>query len=93
MKLLPKKIYKASNFTSGTPLPSLYLKGTANIYISFETLAPKSVDEMHDVTNEISEGNNLLQGQIRWIAVDYTDDGSNIVEEAGIVTSSVSRGL
>lgn len=93
MKLLPNTIYKAYNFTSGTPLPSLYVKGTAQIFVSFDTLQPKSIEEMHEVTSEVSEGTNLLQGQIRWIAVKYTDDGSAVVEEAGIVTSSVSRGL
>ena len=93
MKLESNKIYPTANFTNGTPVPSLFVKGTAQIYVAFDETKPTSVDKMHDVSAEVSEGNNLLQGQIRWIAAKYTDDGTNLVEEAGIVTSNAKRGF
>lgn len=88
MKLLENKIYRAYTFTSGSPLPTLEIKGAPKIYISCSDLEPKSVSEMTDVTDETKPGVNLLNGQIRYIAYRSTTSGDS-VSECGIVTKGI----
>lgn len=85
MKLVSKKIYRAGVYTHGTPLPSLEYKGSPKVYISLATYKPK-LEDMTEITGEIEQGINLLQGQFRWIAVVY-EDKTDSVSECGIVTS------
>ncbi len=85
MKLLPNKIYRAYAFSTGTPLPTLEVKGNPKIYVSLADLEPKNIGQMSEVTAEVKEGMNLLNGQIRWIAY-VPSNNSDAVSECGIIT-------
>lgn len=85
MKLLPNKIYRAYAFTTGTPLPTLEVKGNPKIFVSLADLQPKNIHEMTDVTSEIKQGMNLLNGQIRWLAFTASTK-DDAVNECGIIT-------
>jgi len=85
MKLVSNKIYRANVYSSGTPLPSLEYKGSAKIYISLATYKP-TLEQMTEITDEVKEGINLLQGQFRWICAVYQNK-TDSVSECGIVTS------
>lgn len=98
MKLKSNVIYRAYTYTTGTPLPSLEIKGTPKVFVSLDEDKPRSIDHMTEVTADLQPGVNLLNGQIRWIAASY--DKSNDVEgqvadavyECGIVTTATPRG-
>ena len=84
MKLKSKKVYRAGLYSNGTPLPTVEYKGSPTVLVSLATYEPK-LNEMTDITDELKDGMNLLQGQIRWIAVVY-HNANDSVSECGVVT-------
>lgn len=85
------KLYRVRTFTEGRGFPVLEIKGSANVYVSTDTIAPLDEngdldkEKMVDVSEEVTEGVNTLTGLIRYIAVEY-ESGSE-VKESGIVSS------
>lgn len=98
MKLKSKEIYRAYTYTTGTPLPSLEIQGTPKVYVSLADDKPRALKYMTEVTNDLKPGVNMLNGQIRWIAAEYTttndteNQPADAVYECGIVTNSTPRG-
>lgn len=86
MKLVPGKIYRCIPYLTSPTFPTLFVSGAVTLYVSLNQTAPKSIDEMDDVTSEIKEGYNTLCGQIRYICVVCADPA--YAEECGIVSTA-----
>lgn len=91
MQLEDKKIYKVGLYAGNAVMPSLLYTGTAKVYVSLEKAQPAAISDMIEVTSELTQGVNVLQGQIRWIAADYQAQ-TDIVKECGIL-SAITRSL
>ena len=85
MILESNKIYRCIPFISSPVFPTLKVQGTARIFVSLKEYTPETVAEMDDVSDQIKEGYNVLNGQIRYICAVYA--GDSLVEESGVVSS------
>lgn len=86
MKLVSGKIYRCVPYLTSPALPTLFVSGAVTLYVSLNQTAPKSTDEMDDVTAEIKAGYNTLCGQIRYICAVFADPA--YAEECGIVSTA-----
>lgn len=85
MILQSGKIYQRHYFADSMMLPTLQIKGTAQIYVSNQGTKPTSISEM--VLEEDFENGkiNTVIAMTRWIAAVYTT-GSEVYE-MGLVES------
>lgn len=85
MILQSGKIYQRRYFVDSMMLPTLQIKGTAQIYVSNQGTKPTSISEM--VLEEDFENDtiNTVIAMTRWIAAVYSDGSS--VYEMGLVES------
>ena len=88
MLLQSGKIYQRKYFSDSYMLPTLQIKGEAQVYVSNEGSKPTSINEM--ILEENFENNtiNTVIGMTKWICVVYDEsDESNSVYEMGLVES------
>lgn len=85
MILESNKIYRCIPFISSPVFPSLNVKGSTSLYVSLKEYMPESTADMDDVSDQIKEGYNVLNGQIRYICAVYGE--GSVVEESGIVSA------
>lgn len=85
MLLQSNKIYQRRYFVDSMMLPTLEIKGEAQVYVSNKGEKPASVDEM--VLEENFENNtiNTVIAMTRWICVVYSNDTE--VYEMGLIES------
>ena len=86
MLLESGKIYQRKYFADSYMLPTLQIKGSAQIYVSNQGEKPTSTSEM--VLESDFEDNtiNTVIAMTRWICAVYEDsDDSNAVYEMGLI--------
>ena len=83
MLLKSGKIYQRKYFADSYMLPTLQIKGSAQVYVSNDTKRPESTNDM--VLEEGFEGDkiNTVIAMTRWICVVFS--GNSKVFEMGLV--------
>lgn len=79
------KIYKRSYFKDSYMLPTLEIKGSAQVYVSNKPTKPESTDEMILEGNFADNTVNTVIAMTRWICAVYST--GTIVYEMGLVES------
>lgn len=85
MILQSGKIYQRHYFSDSMMLPTLQIKGTAQIYVSNQGTKPQSISEMVLEEDFENDAINTVIAMTRWIAAVY-DTGSTVYE-MGLVES------
>lgn len=85
MKLKSNHIYKFYHYKNKLQLPTLSIRGNADVYMSLKSKKPSSVNEMTKIEGFESDQINSILGMVRWICVIF--DENTIVEDDGLVTS------
>ena len=85
MLLQSGKIYQRKYFSESYMLPTLQIKGTAQIYVSNQGTKPASISEMILEENFEDNAINTVIGMTRWICAVYED--ATEVYEMGLVES------
>jgi hypothetical protein len=83
MLLESGKIYQRKYFADSYMLPTLQIKGSAQVYVSNQAEKPQSISEMIEETDFEDDTINTVIAMTRWIAVVY--DSGNEVYEMGLV--------
>lgn len=83
MLLKSGEIYQRKYFADSYMLPTLQIKGEAQIYVSNQGTKPESIDEMVLEENFEDDTINTVIAMTRWIAAVY--DSGNEVYEMGLV--------
>lgn len=79
MLLESGKIYQRKYFADSYMLPTLQIKGSAQIYVSNQGEKPTSTAEMVLETDFEDDAINTIVAMTRWIAVIY-ESGSEVYE-------------
>lgn len=86
MLLESGKIYQRKYFADSYMLPTLQIKGSAQIYVSNQGEKPASISEMILESDFEDDTINTVIAMTRWIAAVYEDsDESNAVYEMGLI--------
>lgn len=86
MLLESGKIYQRKYFADSYMLPTLQIKGSAQIYVSNQGEKPTSISEMILESDFEDDTINTVIAMTRWIAAVYEDsDESNAVYEMGLI--------
>lgn len=88
MILQSGKIYQRHYFSDSMMLPTLQIKGTAQIYVSNQGTKPQSISEMVLEEDFENDAINTVIAMTRWIVAVY-DTGSTVYE-MGLVESPYS---
>lgn len=83
MLLESGKIYQRKYYVDSYMLPTLQIKGSAQVYVSNQGTKPESVDEMVLEENFEDDTINTVIAMTRWIAAVYDSDSE--VNEMGLV--------
>ena len=92
MKLEPNKVYKIYIYNPPMYLPTLSIKGSADIYVSLSGEKPADKSEMMKIDEFENNKINTINGMFRWLLADY-DDENSLVEECGLITSPFKAGV
>lgn len=85
MLLKSGKIYQRKYFADSYMLPTLQIKGSAQVYVSNQDEKPESTDDMLLEEGFENDKINTVIAMTRWICVVF--DGDSKVYEMGLVES------